>query len=132
MVNKLLLPQEIETFYIIPTLRRYLAVFMAERGVRPKDIAVLLRVNKSAISQYKSAKRGHNLEFPKEIVREIRKSALLIHDTLSYLRETQRLLACIRETKVLCQVHKHISPVPKSCEPDTVGCQTSPIKICGP
>ena len=36
MVNKLLLPQEIETFYVIPTLRRYLALNLLQQGMSQK------------------------------------------------------------------------------------------------
>ncbi len=138
MVNKPLLhPQEIEVFYIIPALRRSLARYMKQQGMKQKDIAALLGVNTAAISQYTSNKRGHKVEFDEAILQEIQKSAQLIEDKISYFRETQRLLRYLRQTNVLCQIHKQFTGIPAGCEPQIIGChhrlpeQTSPLTIRG-
>ena len=55
MASKLLLPQEIETFYVIPSLRRQLALCLKEKGMKQKDIAQLLGIDTAAVSQYLSA-----------------------------------------------------------------------------
>ncbi|HLD01120.1 MAG TPA: helix-turn-helix domain-containing protein [Candidatus Nanoarchaeia archaeon] len=128
MVNKLLLPQEIETFYLIPTMRRYIALFLKEQGMKQKDIAELLGIKTATISQYTSNKRGHRIEFNEKAVAEIRKSVSLLKDKLSYLRETQRLLQHFRETKVLCQIHHQFSDLPEHCEPQEIGCLTGGYK----
>ena len=123
MVNKPLLhPQEIEVYYIIPTLRRYLALYLKQQGMKQKDIAVLLGVNTAAISQYTSNKRGHKVEFDDAILQEIQKSAALITDKITYFRETQRLLKHIRFTNTLCQIHKQFTDIPSGCEPRLIGC----------
>lgn len=121
MANKILLPQEIETFYILPTIRRYLAVFLKEKGLKQKDIAIIFMVNTAAISQY-STKRGRRIKLPEFIIEEIKRSAGQIKDSISYLKETQRLLRLIRTTKVLCLVHKQISSTPLGCNPQKTGC----------
>jgi len=113
-MNKTLLPQEIETFYILPTIRRYLTLYLKERGIKQKDIAEIFGVNTAAISQYVK-KRGHKLEFSPEVLIEIKKSAHLIKDKFTYLRETQRLLRFIRKTKVLCQIHHQFSEASLPC-----------------
>ena len=95
MVNKLLLPQEIETFYVIPTLRRYLALNLLQQGMSQKTIALILGVQSAAISQYRSTKRGHKVEFDARILDEIKASASRITNHFTYLQETQRLLAVI-------------------------------------
>ena len=128
MVNKLLLPQEIETFYIIPTLRRHLAEGMKEQGMKQKDVAQIFMVNTATISQY-NKKRGHQITFNLEVLGEIKKSAGLIKDHFTYLRETQRLLRYLRLTKILCQIHKQLSPVPEHCEPEETGCHPDPKAI---
>ncbi|HIG93128.1 TPA: hypothetical protein HA242_03460 [Candidatus Woesearchaeota archaeon] len=122
MVNKLLHPQEIETFYVIPTLRRYLALYLKEQGMKQKDIASLLMINTATISQYQSNKRGHQIDFDKNMLAEIKKSAVRIKDRMNYLREIQHLLRLIRSTKTLCEIHKKFSDVPKGCEPAETGC----------
>lgn len=122
MPAKILLPQEIETFYVLPTIRRYLTLYLKEQKMPQKDIAAIFGVNTAAISQYHS-KRGHKLEFSKEILTEIKKSAQAIRDPCTYLRETQRLLRIIRSTKTLCQIHHQLSPQSFSCNAKQTGCQ---------
>ena len=122
MVNKLVLPQELETFYVIPALRRQLALAMDGAGMKQKDIAAILGVNTSAISQYKSKKRGEKVQLNPEIVQQIKNSATKVKDQLSYVRETQRLLHLIRTSGMLCQIHKQFSTIPNHCEPQLVNC----------
>ena len=122
MAQKFLLPQEIETFYVIPALRRYLALAMKEQGIKQKDIANIMDINTAAISQYISNKRGHNVTFNAELQAEIKKSAIRVRDRMSYVRETQHLLDFLRRTKTLCDIHRQFSNVPKECHPHLVGC----------
>ncbi len=123
MVNKMLLhPQEIETFYILPTLRRYFAIYMKEQGMKQKDIAQLLGITTASISQYTSEKRAHQIDFDEKTLEEIKKSALKIKDRFSYMKETQTILTLLRNSDVLCKIHKQFSEVPEDCEPKAVGC----------
>jgi predicted transcriptional regulator len=131
MVNKILLhPQEVETFYILPTIRRYLALFMKEQGMKQKDVAEILGISSATISQYTSEKRGHVIDFDKEILGEIRKSSLKIKDKLSYMSETQRILQLIRKKKIVCTVHRRFSELPKRCNPEEVGCHLGTCMGC--
>jgi predicted transcriptional regulator len=125
MVNKILLPQEVETFYIIPSLRKHFSIYMKGLGMKQKDIAELLMVNTAAISQYQSEKRGNQVTFTPEIKDEIKISAHKIKDTITYMQETQRILRLIRTSKFLCQIHKQFSAVPEACNPEIVGCTES-------
>ena len=130
MVNKKLLhPQEVETFYVLPTLRRYLAKYMKEAGMKQKDVAELLMVNTATLSQYASSKRGHQINFEGNILDEIKKSASIIDSKLTYFRETQRLLKLIRSTNALCAVHRQVSFVPAGCSPTGVGCTNEDSQI---
>ena len=123
MVKKtFLLPQEIETFYVIPTLRRYIALSLKAGGMKQKDIAALLQINSATISQYASSKRGHKIDFSGEIIAEIGRATGRIKDRFTYVQEVQRLLQMIRRTNVLCLIHKQFSDVPLQCEPLAVGC----------
>ncbi len=122
MAKALLHPQEIETFYIIPTIRRHLAVALLEQGIKQKDVAQLLGINSATISQYRSTKRGHKIEFPEETISEIKQAATKITDTVSYFTQVQSLLRSIRRTKVLCQIHHQLGDLPSNCQPHLVGC----------
>mgnify|MGYP002725741063 CR=1 FL=1 len=119
---KLLLPQEIETFYVIPTLRKHLAVALKKQGMKQKDIASIFGINSAAISQYTSNKRGDKVQLTEEIHSQILTSANLIKDQGSYIREIHRLLYIIRQSKVLCDIHKQFSSVPDSCTVEKAGC----------
>jgi len=118
----MLLPQEIETFYIIPTLRKHVALALQEQGLKQKDIALILGINSSAISQYRSLKRGDKVQFKESVKIEIKKSALRIKDQLSYIGEIQRLLQFIRTSGALCHIHKQLTFIPTHCEPTLVNC----------
>lgn len=123
MAHRLLLhPQEIEVFYILPALRRQLVMFIKEQGLKQKEIARLLEVNEATVSQYLSGKRGHQIQFSGRALEEIRASAIRIKDRVTLLMEMQRLLRVIRESKVLCEIHRKFSEVPIGCDPIVMGC----------
>lgn len=123
--KNILHPQEIETFYVIPALRKELALQLKANGLKQKDIANLLGINSATISQYHSKKRGSQFEFPLCICREIQRSAKKIHNQLTYLQQTQHLLNLIREKNILCLIHHQFSSVPKNCHPKEMGCHKS-------
>ena len=119
----ILQPQEIEVFYIIPTLRKHLAIAMKKQGMKQSRIAELLEIQNATVSQYIKGKRGDKIKFPEKIVKEIEHSSSKIHDKISLIRETQKILLLIRNTGALCTIHKQLSPtIPCSCNPNLTGC----------
>ena len=125
MVNRLLQPQEIETFYIIPAIKSQFAETLMKNGIKQKDVAEILGVTTSTISQYTSKKRGHEVEFDPELRKEVEASAQRITDQQSYIKETQHILKFLRSTKTLCTIHKMFSDVPTNCEPIEMGCSST-------
>jgi len=124
--QSLLQPQEIEVYYIIPTVRHYLSIFMKEQGSKQKEIARILNIKESTVSQYLSNKRGSKFKFSKEIEDAIKESASKISGNFSLITETQKILKLIRESHELCHIHKQLSPVPRSCDPLKTGCLPYP------
>ena len=122
MVNRLLHPQEVEVFYILPTLRKYFAVYMKERGFSQKHIAELLEVESATVSQYVNEKRANKIQFDDHVLKEVKQAAGKITDKLSMLRETQRLLRYIRHSNALCVIHRQLSNLPETCTPASIGC----------
>jgi predicted transcriptional regulator len=123
MVNQALLqPQEIEVFYIIPTLKKSLAVCMKGDGLKQNEIAKLLQTEKATISHYINNKRGNKVQFDDYVLDEISKSASKIEGKLSLLKETQRLLRFVRSSGQLCKIHKQLSDIPGECSPEVVNC----------
>ncbi|MFQ5474837.1 MAG: transcriptional regulator [Candidatus Nanoarchaeia archaeon] len=119
---KLLHPSEIETFYILPALRRQLALFMKASGMQQKDIAKVMHVQSATISQYINNKRGRQFRFNDTMMKEIRSSASVINDDKTLVQEINRLLNEIRESKFLCTVHKKFSCTPEGCTLVGTGC----------
>lgn len=120
--KRLLLPEDIEVHYIIPTIKRYLSVYMKQNKKSQKEIADILGIKSAAVSQYISKKRGNQITFDKDLLAEIKKSAKMINNRLSFFREMRRLLTIIKSSRILCRLHKKFSDVPQGCCPDSVGC----------
>lgn len=113
-------PQEIEVWYVMPAIRRALVKEMAHQKMRQNAIAFAVGLTESAVSQYLSAKRGSDLEFPIEIKAAIKKSAKIIvekNDPQAASREIQRITQQIYESHAICKMHvAHDKSVPKSCD----------------
>ena len=123
MISPVLLqPQEIEVYYIIPTIRHYLSLFMKKQGLKQKNIAKILNIKESTVSQYLSEKRGSKFKFSKKIEDSIKESASKIKDSYVFIIETQKILKLVRESGELCHIHKQLSPVPRTCDPIKTGC----------
>ena len=122
MQKQMLQPQEIEVFYIIPTIRSHLAKYMKKQGKTQKEISQLLQIRESTVSHYINEKRAFKVEFNENIEEEIKLSALRINNKWTLLSETQRLLGVIRRTDMLCQIHKKFADVPEGCNIQQIGC----------
>ena len=130
MANRLLHPQEVEVFYILPTLRKYFAISLKEKGLMQKQIAELLDVEGATVSQYVNKKRANKIKFDSHVLEKIKDSASRITDKFSLLRETQNLLRYIRQSNALCAVHRQLSNLPETCTPESIGCNVGG-ELCG-
>ncbi len=121
-MKELLQPQEIEVFYIIPALKKHLAIELKTSGLKQKEIAKIFITKEAAISQYLNNKRGNKLEFDKILLKEIKHSSKKIIDNLTYMKEIQHLLRRTKETNEICRIHKSLSKIPGHCNPELIGC----------
>lgn len=106
MVNRLLMPQEIEAFYVLPALRRDLAKFMKGKNYSQKKVAKLLGVTEPAVSQYLNSKRATEIVFSKNLTEKIREAADKINSQDSLIEQLQLLLSVARSENVICNLHK--------------------------
>ncbi len=114
-----LMPQEVELWYIYPSLRKEIANLMIKTyGLKQKEVAEKLGVTKSAISQYINEKRSKKKLFDNNFVVKIEESVKnMVEGGVDSTKEMQRLLNNIRETKVLCDIHRELDKeVPKICD----------------
>jgi len=123
-------PIEIEYWYILPTLRREVAVNLKEFGrLRQKEIADILGITEAAVSQYIKGTRGvleledgGILLIPDWLIAEIKKSVNEIlkdtKDRSQFLKEINRLMTVIRDNPLdfLCPVHIAFGRADENCK----------------
>lgn len=116
-MKQAIMPQEVEVWYIIPSLRRELAKSMYKNGVIQKEIAKRLKITESAVSQYLKQKRAKEIEFDESILIEIGKSSkrIMKYD-VSLIHEMEALVALLRKKKTLCKIHKKYCNLPVDCD----------------
>jgi len=120
--QQILQPQELEVFYIIPTIRRYLTVYMKELGKPQKEIAKILGVQESTISQYVRHKRAAEINLSQEIESKIKEAVSRINNSFDVIRETQQVLKVIRDSGEMCKIHKQLADIPENCDIKIMGC----------
>ncbi|MBI2143738.1 helix-turn-helix domain-containing protein [Candidatus Woesearchaeota archaeon] len=108
-------PQEVEVFYILPTIRSRMASAMKEQGMKQKDIAELLCVQESTISQYLSSKRAADVKLGSKVDKEIAEAVKRIKTKEDLVRETQKILRTVKDARILCRVHKSVADIPSAC-----------------
>ena len=114
------LPQEIEVRYIIPAIRGKLAhVLIEEKKVSQKEVAKLLGLTESAISQYVHGKRGNEVVFSESVMDEVRESANVIlkgkGSRRKVVKEIYRICHLTNVKQILCDMHRRQSKGLESC-----------------
>ncbi|MBI4895430.1 MAG: helix-turn-helix domain-containing protein [Candidatus Aenigmarchaeota archaeon] len=120
--HEVLQPQEVEVFYIIPTIRSSLTRYLKDRGLSQKDIAKILGIRESTVSQYVSSKRASKIKFSENVEEKIKESSKNINSKLDVIRETQKLLRFIRNSGEICNIHKKLCGLPGDCAIEKMGC----------
>ncbi len=112
------MPQELEVWYLLPALRKNLSRILIEKhGLKQKQVASLLGVTESAVSQYLKSKRANELKFTKDEMKEIERFSDEIVKGKDVSEEVYRLSLKLRGTKSLCEWHKkHDKSVPHDCK----------------
>jgi uncharacterized protein len=113
------LPQEIQVWYVLPALRRELAVSLIQmHSLSQKKVAIILGISEGAVSQYLNQKRGINVKFNKGVQSEIEKSAAKVaKDNNLAMEELVRLSSLDDVKKTVCQLHvSQDSQVPRGCD----------------
>ena len=111
------MPQEIEVWYVLPAIRKELAIAMSKKGLNQRQIAKKLGITEPAVSQYIQNKRASNIKFNKVIKKEIEKSAEKIIKNSQPIREIQRVCSVIKDRMLICGFHHTYDPaLPKNCK----------------
>ena len=113
-----LIPQEVEVWYVYPSLRKEIANIMVKKhGLKQKEVAETLGVTKAAVSHYVNEKRSKKKIFDKKFEIKIEESVKkIIEDEVDSAKEIQNLLNSIRKNKTLCDIHRMFDDkVPGEC-----------------
>jgi predicted transcriptional regulator len=116
------LPQEIELWYVIPAIRKALVLELKKQGLKQKEIASLLGLTESAISQYVKDKRASfccDAFRSPVLASEVRASADRVIGARSSdiaTREINRICRFIRDNKIICDIHRKHNPKARECK----------------
>ncbi len=98
-------PTEILYWEILPAIRRTLVIELLSLDLKKSEVAKLLDVTPSAISQYIKNKRGNELEFDSKFEEEIKNSANRIKfDKKVTFDEVNKLIKIFQNSKHLCKI----------------------------
>ncbi len=110
-----IMPQELELWYVLPALRKELAIELKKAGFKQKEIAEKLNITAAAVSQYIRSKRASGIDVKRGLCSELKREAKNIADGKSYIECLQRLCIALRKKGRLCEIHRKIDSVPKDC-----------------
>ena len=101
-------PQEVEVWYVIPGIKKELTLSMIkDYGMKQKQVANILGITESAVSQYINSKRANDIVFNEHFKQMIKQSAKEIVDRKSSMvREIQMICYNYRQTRDICELHK--------------------------
>jgi predicted transcriptional regulator len=111
------MPQEIEVWYVLPSLRRALAHAMLREGLAQKKIAQILGITEAAVSQYIKKKRGAEITFSKKEKEAISHTArAMIRQPTTSMEHLYKLCNRFKGAPCICALHhKHDPTLAKNC-----------------
>jgi uncharacterized protein len=113
------MPQEIAVWYVIPSLRKELAVeILKEKEMTQKKAAKILGISEAAVSQYLKSKRAKEIEFSKDAKKRIKEAAhLIIKEPKKARTYIYRLSNTLMGSKEVCKLHmEQDKSVKKGCK----------------
>ena len=118
---KIVLPQEIEAWYLIPAIRRELSIILVEKEkLKQKEAAEILGITEAAVSQYIKQKRGAEVEFSEKEKEGIQKCARELTKTKNQTKIRKLIFGlCVnlRGSKSICDLHRlKDKEIPKKCD----------------
>ncbi len=119
-MQKLVTPSEIESFYLIPTIRKELTKHLKDQGLDQKEIAKKLHITEPAVSQYVNSKRASQIDFDNVFDEQIKKAAINIKNGTGFIEESHKILKLIKDKRVICNVCHSVNTdtkiIPHNCD----------------
>jgi uncharacterized protein len=119
-MSKLIFPQELEVWYVLPAIRKRLALALINKGKSQKDVAKLMYVTEAAVSQYKKSKRANDAFLGNQFNHEFLNSTNnILKESSLFFPEVMKLNTLIKDSGVLCDLHKKVTSEILPCQ----GCE---------
>ncbi|MBT4446457.1 hypothetical protein HOA92_02995 [archaeon] len=118
-MRKVTFPQEIEVWYVLPAIRKQIAIALIKKGMTQKQVSNVMGVTEAAISHYKKDKRASSniLETP-DIKQQISFAVEKITENNSSLTaEILRLNKLVKDSGLLCQLYANNTNLSKEERP---------------
>jgi len=116
MINKIMHPQEVEVWYVIPSLRKEITLNLIKRKFEQKRIASILGITEAAVSQYAHKKRAGGIIFNKEVKKIIKDAAdRIVSNNAVAFKEIQNMLKTPELSEIKCSIHKKEGHALKEC-----------------
>jgi hypothetical protein len=102
------MPQEIEVWYLIPSLRRELTkILIKKHGLSQREVSQILEITEPAISQYLNSKRGRKIDFSPVQMKKIEKIAeSIVKDRKNSMKYLYGLCISFRGSPAMCALHR--------------------------
>ena len=115
----MLLPQEIEVWYVLPALRRDMCKELVRKGLTQRKTAEMFGITEAAVSHYINSKRASKIKFKKQFLAELRNVCDMIRqEKMSTYEGLQILCRQFRQSGQICIVHRQLEKLdhlPASC-----------------
>ncbi len=103
----MILPQELEVFYVIPAIRREIALALAKKGFKHKKIAQIFGVTEACVSNYFKNKRASEVKFNNRTSKLISDCTdKLSKGQTCFISVVQKICKEFKESKCLCALHE--------------------------
>ncbi len=107
MAAKLIFPQEIEVWYILPLIRRKIALKMVEKGLQQKEVARIMGITPAAVCQYKTEKRAKADFFDDDMNKALEISVKnIIKNNKALAEEIIKLNNSAKSKGIVCKIYK--------------------------
>ena len=104
-MKKLMFPQEFDVWYILPAIKKKLALKLIEKGIPQKEVAEILKTTPATISHYKKDKRVKEDILGDKIDNLIIQAANKINqDNNLFFHEVIKINNQIKEQGLFCKI----------------------------
>lgn len=129
-MHKIHFPQEVDVWYILPAIRKKIALCLLDNNMSQKDVASLMKTSEATISHYKKEKRvkedvlgsSIDVDIKNAVTRIISKNDLLFSEIL-------KLSNIVKENGLFCKIYHEKTTMDSTTKPCN-GCMENNVRLC--